>query len=219
MHRLHPRLHFREWQGCYIWGRKYLVRSPQRTGSQVGGQGCQQSSTEYESRLLSSTPSHAHTLPPSHPIPPRLLHGRLLSHHPLLVPETMGDQLSCILGSSHLGGHPPCSFNTHLRWGLHISVDEVVSENVPGAQALHTTFSFAAPWRENPELVTNMNTSCNQVGNVLALGPQLCLHTHTYASMYTHAHTCTRTCFPGLPSYPVRFPTNLELSVTHAWIC
>lgn len=44
-------------------------------------------------------------------------------------------------------------------------------------------------------------------------------HTHTYASMYTHAHTCTQTCFPGLPSYPVRFPTNLELSVTHAWIC
>lgn len=31
-----------------------------------------------------------------------------------------------------------------MRWGLHTSVDDVVSENVPGAQALHSTFPFGA---------------------------------------------------------------------------
>lgn len=37
---------------------------------------------------------------------------------------------------------------THIRWGLQVSVDDVVSENVPGAQGAHATFDVAVPSRK-----------------------------------------------------------------------
>lgn len=38
---------------------------------------------------------------------------------------------------------------THFRWGLQVSVDELVSENVPGAQGAHSTLDIEVPARKN----------------------------------------------------------------------
>lgn len=92
-----------------------------------------------------STQCHSVQLPLCQ-VPAHIIH--CLSQNP--TPETKSDKQSYILGPSHPGDLPPHSFrsqevNTHRRWGLHASVDDVVSENVPGAQATHTTFPFEVP--------------------------------------------------------------------------
>lgn len=136
---------------------------------QLREEDCNQETTEFQgsrpedkdpnsqATIMSVLALPPHILPNFHPVslypvlPPCQVSAQVipcLSQNP--SPETKSNKLSYILGPSHPGGHPPCSFrshkvNTHMRWGLHTSVDDVVSENVPGAQALHTTFPFGAP--------------------------------------------------------------------------
>lgn len=45
----------------------------------------------------------------------------------------------------------PKDSDTHLRWGLQVSVDDVVSENVPGAQGAHTTSDVGVAGLATPE--------------------------------------------------------------------
>lgn len=46
----------------------------------------------------------------------------------------------------------PKDSDTHLRWGLQVSVDDAVSENVPGAQGAHTTSDVGVASRKNRNL-------------------------------------------------------------------
>lgn len=55
----------------------------------------------------------------------------------------------CALDPSHPGTTLPAPPATHVRWGLQVSVDDVVSENVPGPQGAHTTSDVAVPSRKN----------------------------------------------------------------------
>lgn len=50
------------------------------------------------------------------------------------------------LGEQPLPAPPePEDAATHFRWGLQVSVYDVVSENVPGPQEAHSTFVVAVP--------------------------------------------------------------------------
>lgn len=46
---------------------------------------------------------------------------------------------------------PGMAVDSQNRWGLQVSVDDVVSEKVPGAQAAHTTFDVGVPGLTTPK--------------------------------------------------------------------
>lgn len=46
---------------------------------------------------------------------------------------------------------PGMAVDSQIRWGLQVSVDDVVSENVPGPQAAHTTSDVAVPGLDTPK--------------------------------------------------------------------
>lgn len=46
---------------------------------------------------------------------------------------------------------PGVATELQFRWGLQVSVDELVSENVPGAQGPHSTFDVEVPGLTTPE--------------------------------------------------------------------
>lgn len=104
-----------------------------------------------------------------------------------------GTATSCLYGTSLPAPPEPEDSATHIRWGLQVSVDDVVSENVPGAQAAHTTLDVSVPsGKRHRSLSPAQMHGRPRAG---PRGPRTSVHdspsenTHACTRMHTRTHT------------------------------
>lgn len=127
---------------------------------------------------------------------------------------------------------------THIRWGLQASVDDVVSENVPGPQGAHTTFDVAVPsrknWNPSPTQILSRTTGPwhkspggslrglrTSVFTSIPYNTQVCVHVPTGPRLTVNPNLVT-SWSPGSCGFifrgTTRFSSNPGLQLTHLWI-
>lgn len=81
---------------------------------------------------------------------------------------------------------PGMATELQFRWGLQVSVDDFVSENVPGAQGAHSTFDVAVPGVATPKPGSHCRccTHCRQ--------PSCLCSVQYQPGRQVHIRLCTR---------------------------
>lgn len=90
---------------------------------------------------------------------------------------------------------PGMAVDSQNRWGLQVSVDDAVSENVPGAQAAHTTFDVAVPGVTTPKPGGHLRSGahCRHRCWILSMQyqPGLQAHTRFCSRVQARVSTCS----------------------------